>query len=301
MFVFNFVSSVVLEEVFDWIYGKIVYFLTALMSGMTTIGMEVFELPYIEAIVKFFTLFGWALYVVGMVVAVFEFAIEYQKGRVSPRDYFINFIKGFFAVSLFSVVPVRLYILAARLQTRLALGISGLSVTDGWDRGFFSTLFDYFNGGEMFFSMAPANAIYDLIMIIMFAYCLLKVLFGNLKRAGIMVIQIAVGSMYMFSVPRGMMDGFRQWCKQVIAICLTTFLQNLILTAGLMVFRENSWFGIGMMLCSAEVPRICGQFGMDTSTKVNVMGGVYAAQTAVNMGKQVVKVVGSTAGKGGTP
>lgn len=296
MFVFDFVTSMVLEEVWDWIYGCLVEALATLMNSITTMGMDVFSMPYIQAIVLLFTKFGWALYVVGLVVAVFEFAIEYQKGRVSPRDYFINFIKGFFAVSLFTVVPVRLYILCARLQYELTVGITGLSVTDGWDRGFFETLFDYVNGGESLFSMTPSNIVYNTFLLIAFAYCLIKVLFGNLKRAGIIVIQMAVGSMYMFSVPRGMMDGFRQWCKQVIALCLTTFLQNLVLTAGLMVFRENSWFGLGMLLCSAEVPRICGQFGMDTSTKVNVMGGVYAAQTAVNMGKQVVQVVGKSGG-----
>jgi len=296
MFVFDFVTSMVLEEVWDWIYGCLVEALATLMNSITTMGMDVFSMPYIQAIVLLFTKFGWALYVVGLVVAVFEFAIEYQKGRVSPRDYFINFIKGFFAVSLFTVVPVRLYILCARLQYELTVGITGLSVTDGWDRGFFETLFDYVNGGENLFSMTPSNIVYNTFLLIAFAYCLIKVLFGNLKRAGIIVIQMAVGSMYMFSVPRGMMDGFRQWCKQVIALCLTTFLQNLVLTAGLMVFRENAWFGLGMLLCSAEVPRICGQFGMDTSTKVNVMGGVYAAQTAVNMGKQVVQVVGKSGG-----
>ena len=298
MFVFDFVTTVVLEQILDWLYGKLVEGLSTLMTGITVMGMEVFSMPYVEAIIMFFTKFGWALYVVGLVVAVFEFAVEYQKGRVNVRDYFINFIKGFFAVSLFSVIPVSLYMLSARLQAVLAGDITGLSITDGWDRNFFITIFDYFNGGESFFSMAPANVLYNTFMLIAFAYCILKVLFGNLKRAGIIVIQIAVGSMYMFSVPRGMMDGFRQWCKQVIAICLTTFLQNLILVAGLMVFRENAWFGLGMLLCSAEVPRICGQFGMDTSTKVNVMGGVYAAQTAVNMGKQVVQIVGKSGGGG---
>ena len=30
-----------------------------------------------------------------------------------------------------------------------------------------------------------------------------KVFFANLKRGGILLIQIAVGSLYMFSVPRG--------------------------------------------------------------------------------------------------
>jgi hypothetical protein len=45
------------------------------------------------------------------------------------------------------------------------------------------------------------------------------------------------------------------------------------------------------MLSSTEVPRIAGQFGLDTSTKANLMSGVYAAQTAINISKTVVKAV----------
>lgn len=49
----------------------------------------------------------------------------------------------------------------------------------------------------------------------------IKVFFANLKRGGILLIQIAAGSLYMFSVPRGYIDGFVQWIKQVIGPCLT--------------------------------------------------------------------------------
>lgn len=105
------------------------------------------------------------------------------------------------------------------------------------------------------------------------------------------MIQIAVGSLYMFSVPRGYIDGFIQWCKQVIGICITAFLQSTILTAGLMVFKDHPLLGLGLMLSSTEVPRIAGQFGLDTSTKTNIMSSVYAAQTAINMTRTVVKAV----------
>ena len=73
----------------------------------------------------------------------------------------------------------------------------------------------------------------------MMGYAVIKVFFANLKRGGILLIQIAVGSLYMFSVPRGYIDGFTQWCKQIIGLCLTTFLQASILAAGLMVLRTH--------------------------------------------------------------
>ena len=43
--------------------------------------------------------------------------------------------------------------------------------------------------------------------VILMAYAVIKVFFSNLKRGGILLIQIAVGSLYMFSIPRGYTDG----------------------------------------------------------------------------------------------
>ena len=130
-----------------------------------------------------------------------------------------------------------------------------------------------------------------LFCLILMAYAIIKVFFANLKRGGILLIQIAVGSLYMFSVPRGYTDGFIQWCKQVIGLCLTAFLQATILVAGLMVFKDHALLGLGLMLSAGEIPRIAGAFGLDTTTRANIMSAVYTAQTAVNMTRTVVQAV----------
>ena len=95
--------------------------------------------------------------------------------------------------------------------------------------------------------------------------------------------------MYMFSIPRGYVDGFKQWTKQVIGICLTAFLQSLVLVIGLRILLDHPVLGTGLMLSSTEVPRICGQFGLDTSTRANITSGVYAAQAAINVAKTIAK------------
>ena len=120
------------------------------------------------------------------------------------------------------------------------------------------------------------------------AYAVIKVFFANLKRGGILLIQIAVGSLYMFSVPRGYGDGFIQWCKQVVGLCLTAFLQATILVAGLMVFKDHALLGLGLMLSAGEIPRIAGAFGLDTTTRANISSAVYTAQSAVSMVRTVV-------------
>jgi hypothetical protein len=135
------------------------------------------------------------------------------------------------------------------------------------------------------------SPIMPLFIVIMMGYAVIKVFFANLKRGGILLIQIAVGSLYMFSVPRGYIDGFIQWCKQIIGLCLTTFLQATILTAGLMVLKDNALLGLGLMLSAGEVPRIAGVFGLDTSTKANLMSAVYTTQAAINTTKTVVQAI----------
>ena len=42
-----------------------------------------------------------------------------------------------------------------------------------------------------------------LLFMIAFAYCVVKIFFQNIKRGGILLVQMAVGSLYMFFVPRG--------------------------------------------------------------------------------------------------
>ena len=138
---------------------------------------------------------------------------------------------------------------------------------------------------------AITSPIMMIFILILMGYAVIKVFFANLKRGGILLIQIAVGSLYMFSVPRGYIDGFVSWCKQVIGLCLTAFLQATVLIAGLMVVKDHALLGLGLMLAAGEIPRIAGQFGLDTSTKANLMSTMYAAQTAVNMTKRVVQAV----------
>ena len=118
-----------------------------------------------------------------------------------------------------------------------------------------------------------------------------QIFFQNIKRGGILLIQMAVGSLYMFSVPRGYTDGFVQWMKQVAAICLTAFMQTTILYLGLLTFPDNMLLGMGILLSANEVPRIAQQFGLDSSVKVNMMSVVHATTTAVNLTRTVARSV----------
>lgn len=298
MFVWDFVADTVLGQIIDWIYAQIVGFLGDFFMQMGKMGADLFEMSWVQGIILFFSYLAWALYVTGLVVAVFECGIEYQNGRGSIRDTALNSIKGFMAVSLFTVVPVRLYTFCVSLQGSFTSGITGMSgdfttaATNTIDSlKSAGTWQEALTAGTLGGLTGITSPVFMIFILLMMGYAVMKVFFANLKRGGILLIQIAVGSLYMFSVPRGYTDGFTSWCKQIIGLCLTAFLQATILTAGLMVLKDHVLLGLGLMLSAGEIPRIAGQFGLETGTKANVSGAIYAAQGAMRLTQSVVKVV----------
>ena len=297
MFIWDFVADKVLGQIVDWFYGQVVGFLGNFFAEMGNMGVELFEMSWVQSIVLFFSYLAWALYGTGLVVACFECGIEYSSGRGNIRETALNAIKGFMAVSLFTVVPVRLYELSVTLQGQLTAGITGYGASIGdvasdimQEFSAVESLTDLSSGPFLGFG-SITSGLMILFCIILMAYAIIKVFFANLKRGGILLIQIAVGSLYMFSVPRGYTDGFIQWCKQIIGLCLTAFLQATILIAGLMVFKDHALLGLGLMLSAGEIPRIAGAFGLDTTTRANIMSAVYTAQAAVNTTRTIVQAV----------
>lgn len=297
MFIWDFVADKILGQIVDWFYGQVVGFLGNFFAEMGNMGVELFEMSWVQSIVLFFSYLAWALYGTGLVVACFECGIEYSSGRGNIRETALNAIKGFMAVSLFTVVPVRLYELSVTLQGQLTAGITGYGASIGdvasdimQEFSAVESLTDLTSGPFLGFGSITSGFMI-LFCIILMAYAIIKVFFANLKRGGILLIQITVGSLYMFSVPRGYTDGFIQWCKQIIGLCLTAFLQATILIAGLMVFKGHALLGLGLMLSAGEIPRIAGAFGLDTTTRANIMSAVYTAQAAVNTTRTVVQAV----------
>ena len=281
----------------DWIYGQIVGFLGNFFALMGNMGVELFELDWVNAIVLFFSRLGWALFAVSVVVCAFECGIEYSAGRGNLQQCALNVIKGFLVVSLFTVVPVRLYALSVSLQGTFSAGLTGYGRSIGevgqdivTELSEIQTLSDAVNSTHFGLDVIT-SPIMILFCVILMAYAVLKVFFANLKRGGILLIQIAVGSLYMFSIPRGYLDGFVGWMKQVIGLCLTAFLQSTILIAGLMIFKDHALMGVGLMLSAGEVPRIAGNFGVDTTTKANVMSAVYTAQAAVSTTRTIAAAI----------
>lgn len=273
----------------QWFYETIYNAVADFFTQMGNMGAEMFDLDWVNATVQLFTMFGWALFAAGTVVAVFDTAVEYQNGRASIKTTAINVLKGFFACSLIGVVPVELYKFCISLQNTFMKDLSAL-MASGQSIDLAGQSTSVLEGS--FAVAAQVNfGLFNILCLIAFAYCVVKIFFANIKRGGILLIQIAVGSLYMFSVPRGYQDGFNQWMKQIAALCLTAFMQTTLLFLGLLTFPSNMLLGMGIMLSANEVPRIAQQFGLDSSVKVNVMNVMHATTTAVNMTRAVTRAV----------
>lgn len=289
----------VLDELMEWVYGQIVGFLGSFFALMGAMGTELFEMSWVQSIVLFFSYLGWSLYGTGLVVSGFECGIGYQTGRgTNIANRALSAIKGFLAVNLFTKVPVELFKLSVELQSSLTAGITGYgsgidtvagNIIERFQEG--GTLAEVTSAGLFGGLGLITSPILVLFIIIMMGYAVIKVFFSNLKRGGILLIQICVGSLHMFSIVRGYTDGFVQWMKQIIGLCLTSFLQATILIAGLMVLQDHALLGLGLMLSAGEVPRIAGMFGLDTTTHANIMSAVYTAQSAVNITRTVARAV----------
>lgn len=278
MFIWDFVVDKLFDQVTDWIHGQIVAFLGEFFGMINNMGAELFDFVWVKAIVLFFNYFAWAMFTVGLILAVFETALAYQNDQGNIGNTFINILKGFIATSLITVLPIELFKFAVSMQIILSKSIAGLQGGEAGIGAMATNTMSTINKSGL-------SIIFSIFLLIAVGYAVIKIFFTNLKRGGILLTQIAVGSLYMISVPRGYIDGFTGWSKQVIALCLTTFLQSVFLVAGLMVFQDSLLLGIGLMLSANEIPRIAEQFGLDSSTRGNMMGTIYATQSALNIVK----------------
>lgn len=280
--VWNTISSGIWNVFLQWIYRSIYDTIANFFSMMGNLGIAIFDLDWVKATVRLFLYFGWGLFVVGLTLCIFDIALEYQTGRVNIKTTALNILKGFMAVNLFTVVPIELYKFCVTAQNILSKDLSSLFAASAGSSisGAASAALAIFNG---------ASSVFNLLLMIALGYCVVKIFFANLKRGGILLIQIAVGSLYMCSLPRGYADGFTQWCKQIVALCLTAFLQVTLLYLGLLTFSGDMLLGIGIMLSANEVPRIAQQFGLDTSARANISSMVYTTSSAVNLTRSFLK------------
>ena len=276
----NDITDAVFDAMFEWTYGLVFHGIAEIFRLINNSATDIFNLSWVQSFIGLFYNLAWMLFGCGFIVSVFDTAIAYEGGQNNIKNLCLNTLKGFFAASLVTVVPQNLYSFCVSLQGTFAHELIASFVQSSPSNviGAAQHIMDELNG---------VHTTANLFFIIMFGYCTVKVVLANIKRGGILLCQIAVGSLYLFSVPRGFTDGFYSWCKQVIATCLTAFLQTTILYLGLLTYQTSAILALGICLSANEVPRIAQMFGLDTSTHINMM----SVSSAVSMGSRAVRMI----------
>ena len=268
------------DVLFEWLFGVILGGISDLFENIEESSADIFTLSWVHTFIALFHHLAWMLFGVGLLVAVFDLGVGYESGHANIKNTALNIMKGFLAAGLVTVVPQRLYTLCVSMQGTFMRGLLGNMIADTSQTVAGTAL-------SVVIALAEDISLLSLFFILMFGYCTIKVLLANIKRGGILLTQIAVGSLYLFSVPRGMSDGFTNWCKQVIATCLTAFLQTSILYLGLITYTNHALLALGICLSANEVPRIAQMFGLDSSIHLSMVG----VSSAVNMGSKAVKLI----------
>lgn len=175
------ISNVIWNTMLQWFYETIYGAVADFFTIMGNMGADIFELDWVKATIKLFILFGWSLFVVGVVVAVFDVAIEYQYGSTNIKTTAINILKGFFACSLIGIVPVELYKFCISLQntflhdlSRIFAGTQSLSLAE--------QSMSVLKGSFAITANMRFN-LFNLLALIAFAYCVIKIFLQMSREA----------------------------------------------------------------------------------------------------------------------
>lgn len=233
---------------------------------------------------EFVLVIGSILYVTGIALSFANWAIDTNDGKNSIiLDTFKNTFIGLGALLSYTTIPILFLRFTNYICELLCQGLRNIAlskevetlVSEGIDTSKLFTLNSKF---------------FVFIYIIILFVCVCKLFLANIKRGGILLTLIFVGSFHMFSIPRGYLDSFWSWCKQVIGVCITAFIQNflvalafLFLSIGGTADLTSLIISAGVALSASEAPRILQQFGLDTSMRANVSQAIFAVSGITNI------------------
>ena len=73
------ISDSIWGKFIAWIYTLVYDAISGFLTLITNMGADLFELPWVESALEFFSLFGWGLFLAGLVVAIFDTLITQFK------------------------------------------------------------------------------------------------------------------------------------------------------------------------------------------------------------------------------
>lgn len=264
------------------------FLIAKLISFNNDLTQSLFNNSAVISFIGLVDIIGAFLFVAGTAFAFADWAINSQEnGKSCLTNTLKNVIIGFVALLSFSVIPPLLLSFTNNLCSQLTTDMAITQMNDYaqkmWDAGLhtslplFGTSIDIDIPNPFIGDTDAMDTIFMPIFVIIMLVCVLRLFLANIKRGGVMLILIFVCPMHLFSVPRGYTDAFYSWCKQVIAVCLTAFIESFLVALSLLVYSVSAemFVSVGLALASFESPKIMQQFGIDTSMKANISQAIF--------------------------
>lgn len=279
-------GDVIWDSIFSFMYQGAMYslgFVSSLIRINNDTVSTIFSNSAVIKFLSFLEIFGGLLFICGIGFAIADWAISSHEGNGDNIiDTFKNIIIGFITLLSFTTVPI----LLLQFTNECSLGLCNNLSLDVLFENFEKSTTD--DSQSVTFMAFIISTIFVLIILI----SIVRVFLANIKRGGILVILMFICPVHIFSIPRGYTDAFWSWCKQVIGLCLTAFIQNFSLALSLLltsaadnVTGPTMIAAIGIALAAFEAPRIMQQFGLDTSIRANVSQAIYATSGAISIVK----------------
>ena len=193
-------AQLILDIVFDWLFTRIYEGISDVFTIIDESSANLFELAWVAAFISLFHHIGWILFVCGLIIAVFDTAIGYENGQANIKGTCLNALKGFFACSLITVVPQRLYSFCVSLQHTFASDLMSAMVAN--------RNVSLMNSGlKAIEALRTDVSVSSLLFMIMIGFCTIKIVFANIKRGG---CPLSLTELNNFYVTRGhIVLGFR--------------------------------------------------------------------------------------------
>ena len=285
----------ILSNVLNWLWSRFVTFLLLVTDTLITLSNQmavtVFDDNAVNSFLIFLEIFGGMMFVIGIGFAIADWAINATDGSGETIMTTVkNIIIGLAATIGFTSIPILLLRFVNELCIRLLGGMTLSTVLQQFENN--TNILQFFEGNPV--DHAGEQLIYPIYIVVMFV-CVIKVFLSNVKCGGSLIVLMFVCPMHLFSIPRGYLDAFWSWCRQVVGLCLSVFIQNFLVALSL-YFVYSSGFGtvqllssMGLALAAFEAPKIMQQFGLDTSIKANATQAVYAANGITSLIKSFGK------------
>lgn len=268
-----------MDIIFNYLKDKIIGGAGDVIVFMTQASINLLQNEIVKNVLDLFEYIGWLILVIGVLFAIANLYIRFlETGRLELHFFIINVTQSIIAIFFLRVGATEIFILGNTLNKLIC------KVTSEPDYN------KSINSFVDYLVTMRFNTIWILFIGLVAIISIMVSLFQIMKRGGMYIAQIAMGYIYLFSLPAGNTDGFSEWIKQTVAIALTNVLQTTLLFVGMnLMAREGKdiILGLGVILGASSVEKIAGRYGMSTSISRSIRG--FTSTIGMNLGRLIFK------------